>query len=136
MSLNKQYTYTRHELMSFFQEVFDKKLIRQNLQSDAIPEDWEIEGYMDGPLTFVSMRHPSGVVFTGWSKFNPNDNQYTERGGLFKAFQKAVDKYVDALAYKNTWGVSVLDQDQNITKVIQESVEDEIGSNQSSGIDR
>ncbi len=123
MSMNKQKTYNRNEIYSHFADMYDKKLVRYKLQSDAIPEDWKVEAFMDGPLTFVALTHPCGATFTGWSKFNPSDSKYTEHGGLFRALQKAIDKYADELAYTQTWGFSS-----------KESVSDEVCSNQSSGI--
>ena len=97
MTLTKQYNYSRFELISHFSDMLDKKLMRAGLQGNTNPADWQIEGYMDGPLTFVVLTHPSGKVFTGWSKFNPNDNNYYEHSGLFRAMVKATDKYIDAL---------------------------------------
>lgn len=125
MTLSKQKSFTRADLLPYFSQVFDTKLIRKKLQSDALPCDWAMSAFIDGPLTFVVLEHPCGQTFTGWSKFNPNDNKYTEHGGLFKALQKAVDKYAEELAYSQTWGVSS-----------KESVTDEVCSNNSSGISR
>ncbi len=100
MKLNKQENYSHSYLLPFFQEVYSKKLTRAGLPVSTLSSDWRVDGYQDGPLTFVTMTHPNGTVFTGWAKFNASDSNYTKKGGIYRALQRAVDKYVEQVLHK------------------------------------
>ncbi len=96
MALTRQKQFTRTEVFEVFVSMYDKKLIRWTLQSDCLPEDWDMTAYIDGPLTFVTLTHPTGQTFTGWAKFD-YEGRWVEKVGLYKAMQRAIDKYIDAL---------------------------------------
>lgn len=134
MALKAQKHYSRQDLLHMVASVLYGRVTRRKMVVDTNLNDWEVEGYMDGPVVFVVLTHPSGAKFTGWSKFD-YEGRFNEQNGIYRALQKAVDKYAEELAYQKTWGVSSLDEDEGITKVIKESVEHETASNQSSGID-
>jgi hypothetical protein len=96
MALTRQYTYTSYELEPIFSDMYDKRLMRLGLQSDCRPQDWTVQGFIDGPLTFVVLTHSTGVEFTGWSKFD-YEGQWVEKTGLCKAMGRAIEKYVEYL---------------------------------------
>lgn len=46
--------------------------------------------WVDGPMTFALVKC-LGKEFTGWSKFNANDQNYSKLTGVCRALKRAVD---------------------------------------------
>ena len=97
MTLTKQERLRHYELEPFFRSVYETKVSRSGISAAAPAEDWSIEGYIDGPVTFIVLDNGTGQRYTGWSKFD-NTGKYTETGGIYRAITKAVEKYLHAVA--------------------------------------
>jgi hypothetical protein len=98
MALTKQECLRHTELVHYFDQVFNGRAERLGVTPWVTASNgWEINGYIDGPVTFVICTDlDSGQSYTGWSKFD-NTGKYTEHGGIYKAIQKAVEKYMRSI---------------------------------------
>jgi hypothetical protein len=76
-----------------FNEVWGTKKKRD---TRIVNHKWVIipQVFIDGSLTFVILTTPEGDFF-GFSKFNPEDKNYSEISGIFKALSRAIDHLLE-----------------------------------------
>lgn len=96
MTLTKQEVIPHWELQRQFEQVYKGRSEKAGLFNYAEPwSHWGVWACIDGPVTFFVM-DINDKTYTGWSKFD-NTGRYHEMNGIFRAIQKAVDKYLSAL---------------------------------------
>ena len=96
MQVRRQKMLCNIELQQFLLPIYEKKVKRLGIDMGYVlpVTQWAATVYIDRPLTFAILVSCSGKSFTGWSKFNANDSNYTELNGVCRALQRAVDSYL------------------------------------------
>jgi hypothetical protein len=93
MQLTGKVKVPEEKAVELFNQVWETKKKRDlrtvNCQWVVVPAI-----YIDGSLTFVTLSTPYGDFF-GFSKFNCNDDNYSEMNGIYKALSRAVDHLLE-----------------------------------------
>lgn len=98
MTLTKQERLPDFEVREYFNQVYTRNMQKYGMTPDSKSlychpaGNWSMEGWIDGPVTFIILDNGE-KQYTGWSKFD-NTGHYYEANGIYRALQKAVDKYV------------------------------------------
>lgn len=95
MPLSRQNVMHHPEVKQLFENIYEKRVVRSKLGKTFDMSTLEVTVYIDGPLTFATVHdHESMHTWTGWSKFNSNDQNFTQLNGICRAIQRAVDKCI------------------------------------------